>query len=292
MDERDWLAEQFEEHRTRLRAVAYRMLGSLSEADDAVQEAWLRLSRSSAGDTDNLGAWLTTVVGRVSLNMLRSRRVRREEPLGVHVPEPILDPTDGTDPEHEALLADSVGLALLVVLETLAPPERLAFVLHDMFAVPFDEIAAIVDRSPEAARQLASRARRRVQGESTVPDADLDTQREVVDAFMAAARDGDFDALVAVLDPDVVLRADLGPAGGTREVRGAAAVAGQALTYSRLGLVVRPALVNGAIGAVTTRDGEPFSVAGITIRGGRIVAMDFLADPERLRRLDLTFLDD
>jgi len=292
MDERDWLAERFEEHRTRLRAVAYRMLGSLSEADDAVQEAWLRLSRSSAGDTDNLGAWLTTVVGRVSLNMLRSRRVRREEPLGVHVPEPILDPTDGTDPEHEALLADSVGLALLVVLETLAPPERLAFVLHDMFAVPFDEIAAIVDRSPEAARQLASRARRRVQGESTVPDADLDTQREVVDAFMAAARDGDFDALVAVLDPDVVLRADLGPAGGTREVRGAAAVAGQALTYSRLGLVVRPALVNGAIGAVTTRDGEPFSVAGITIRGGRIVAMDFLADPERLRRLDLTFLDD
>src|SRR6188472_183122 len=292
MDERDWLAEQFEEHRTRLRAVAYRMLGSLSEADDAVQEAWLRLSRSSAGDTDNLGAWLTTVVGRVSLNMLRSRRVRREEPLGVHVPEPILDPTDATDPEHEALLADSVGLALLVVLETLAPAERLAFVLHDMFAVPFDEIAAIVDRSPEAARQLASRARRRVQGESTVPDADLDTQREVVDAFMAAARDGDFDALVAVLDPDVVLRADLGPAGGTREVRGAAAVAGQALTYSRLGLVVRPALVNGAIGAVTTRDGEPFSVAGITIRGGRIVAMDFLADPERLRRLDLTFLDD
>jgi RNA polymerase sigma factor (sigma-70 family) len=292
MDERDWLAERFEEHRTRLRAVAYRMLGSLSEADDAVQEAWLRLSRSSAGDTDNLGAWLTTVVGRVSLNMLRSRRVRREEPLGVHVPEPILDPTDGTDPEHEALLADSVGLALLVVLETLAPTERLAFVLHDMFAVPFDEIAAIVDRSPEAARQLASRARRRVQGESTVPDADLDTQREVVDAFMAAARDGDFDALVAVLAPDVVLRADLGPAGGTREVRGAAAVAGQALTYSRLGLVVRPALVNGAIGAVTTRDGEPFSVAGITIWGGRIVAMDFLADPERLRRLDLTFLDD
>jgi RNA polymerase sigma-70 factor (ECF subfamily) len=292
MDERDWLAEQFEEHRTRLRAVAYRMLGSLSEADDAVQEAWLRLSRSSAGDIDNLGAWLTTVVGRVSLNMLRSRRVRREEPLGVHVPEPILDPTDGTDPEHEALLADSVGLALLVVLETLAPAERLAFVLHDMFAVPFDEIAAIVDRSPEAARQLASRARRRVQGESTVPDADLDTQREVVDAFMAAARDGDFDALVAVLDPDVVLRADLGPAGGTTEVHGAAAVAGQALTYSRLGLVVRPALVNGAIGAVTTRDGEPFSVAGITIRGGRIVAMDFLADPERLRRLDLTFLDD
>jgi RNA polymerase sigma-70 factor (ECF subfamily) len=210
----------------------------------------------------------------------------------VHVPEPILDPTDGTDPEHEALLADSVGLALLVVLETLAPAERLAFVLHDMFAVPFDEIAAIVDRSPEAARQLASRARRRVQGESTVPDADLDTQREVVDAFMAAARDGDFDALVAVLDPDVVLRADLGPAGGTTEVHGAAAVAGQALTYSRLGLVVRPALVNGAIGAVTTRDGEPFSVAGITIRGGRIVAMDFLADPERLRRLDLTFLDD
>ena len=253
MDERDWLAERFEEHRTRLRAVAYRMLGSLSEADDAVQEAWLRLSRTDASEVENLGGWLTTVVARVSLNMLRSRKVRREEPLGVHMPEPIVDRADGTDPEHEALLADSVGLALLVVLETLTPAERLAFVLHDMFAVPFDEIAPIVDRSPEAARQLASRARRRVQGENAVPDADLDTQREVVDAFLAAAREGDFEALLAVLDPDVVLRADLGPApGGSREVRGAAAVAGQALVFSRLGLVMRPALVNGAAGAVAT----------------------------------------
>jgi RNA polymerase sigma factor (sigma-70 family) len=293
MDEHDWLAERFEEHRTRLRAVAYRMLGSLSEADDAVQEAWLRLSRSHGSDIDNLGGWLTTVVGRVSLNMLRSRRVRREEPLGVHLPEPIVDRADGTDPEHQALLADSVGLALLVVLETLAPAERLAFVLHDMFAVPFDDIAAIVGRSPEATRQLASRARRRVQGQNAVPDADLDTQREVVDAFLAASRDGDFDALLAVLDPDVVLRADLGPAvpGGSREVRGAAAVARQALTYSVLGLVVRPALVNGVAGAVSTRDGQPFSVGGITVRGGKIVAIDILADPERLRRLDLTILD-
>src|ERR671918_705508 len=222
MDERDWLAERFEEHRDRLRAVAYRMLGSLSDADDAVQEAWLRLNRSNADEIENLGAWLTTVVGRVSLNMLRSRRTQREEPLdAVHVPEPIIDRADGTDPEHEALLADSVGLALLVVLETLSPPERLAFVLHDIFAVPFDEIASIVDRSPEAARQLASRARRRVRPERTVPDVDVETQREVLDAFVAAARDGDFDRLVALLDPDVVVRADFGPAGGSREVRGA-----------------------------------------------------------------------
>jgi RNA polymerase sigma factor (sigma-70 family) len=211
MDERDFLAERFEEHRARLRAVAYRMLGSLTEADDAVQEAWLRLNRTDASAVENLGGWLTTVVARISLNMLRSRDVRREEPIGVRVPEPIIDRADGTDPEHEALLADSVGLALLVVLETLSPAERLAFVLHDMFGVPFDEIAPIVDRSPEAARQLASRARRRVRAEKTVPDADLDAQREVVDAFMAAARDGNFDQLVAVLDPDVVLRADLGP---------------------------------------------------------------------------------
>jgi RNA polymerase sigma factor (sigma-70 family) len=293
MDERDWLAERFEEHRTRLRAVAYRMLGSLSEADDAVQEAWLRLSRSDSDDIEDLGAWLTTVVGRVSLNMLRSRRSRREEPFDVRVPEPIVDRADGTDPEHEALLADSVGLALLVVLETLSPPERLAFVLHDMFAVPFDEIAQIVDRSPEAARQLASRARRRVQGEKTVPDADLDTQREVVEAFLAAARDGDFDRLVAVLDPDVVLRADLGPQPGrSREVRGAEAVAGQAFMYSQMGLVMRLALINGAVGLVTTRNGEPFSVGGFTVRGGRIIEIDFLADRARLRELDLTILDD
>jgi RNA polymerase sigma-70 factor (ECF subfamily) len=293
MDERERLAERFEEHRARLRAVAYRLLGSLGEADDAVQEAWLRLSRTDARAVENLGAWLTMVVARVSSNMLRSRRSRREEPLGARVPEPIVDRAEGIDPEHEALLADSVGLALLVVLETLSPPERVAFVLHDVFAVPFDEIATIVDRSPEAARQLASRARRRVQGENTVPDADLDTQREVVDVFLAAARHGDFEALLEVLDPDVVLRADLGPlAGEWREVRGARVVAGQALFYSRLGLVTRPALVNGAAGTVSLRDGEPFSVSAVTVRGGRIVEMDILADPERLRRLDLTILDE
>jgi RNA polymerase sigma-70 factor (ECF subfamily) len=291
MDERDWLAERFEDHRSRLRAVAYRMLGSVSEADDAVQEAWVRLSRSDADEIENLGAWLTTVVGRVSLNMLRSRESRREQPLGVQVPEPIIDRADGTDPEHEALLADSVGLALLVVLETLSPAERLGFVLHDIFAVPFDEIAPIVDRSPEAARQLASRARRRVRTEDTVPDADVDAQREVVDAFLAAAREGDFDRLVAVLDPDVVLRQDFGPA-RYREVRGADAVASQAAAYSQLGLVIKPALVNGAAGLVATRDGRPFSVGAFTVRRGRIVEMDWLADPARLRELDLTILDD
>ena len=288
MDERDRLAEQFEEHRSHLRAVAYRMLGSLSEADDAVQEAWLRLSRTDASEVENLGGWLTTVVARISLNTLRSRRTRREEPLEVHMPDPIVDRADGTDPEHEALLADSVGLALLVVLETLNPSERLAFVLHDMFAVPFDEIGRIVDRSPDAARQLASRARRRVRAGNAVPDPDLDAQREVVEAFLAAAREGDFDRLVAVLDPDVVLRADLGPA--VREVRGAAAVASQAQSYSRLDLVMRPALVNGAVGLVTTRGGELFSVGGFTVRDGKIVAMDLLADPERLRELDLSIL--
>src|SRR6266545_3938477 len=242
------------------------MLGSLSEADDAVQEAWLRLSRSDTSDVENLGGWLTTVVARVSLNMLRSRASRREEPIGV---------------------------ALLVVLETLTPAKRLAFVLHDMFGVPFDEIAPIVDRSPEAARQLASRARRRVQAENTLPDADLDTQREVVDAFLAAAREGDFDALVAVLDQDVVLRADIGPlpAGGSREVRGAAAVASQALAYSQLGLLVQPALINGAAGVVSILDGQPFSVVGFTVRSGKIVEIDILADSERLRLLDLTILD-
>ena len=291
MDERDWLAERFEEHRTHLRGVAYRMLGSLSEADDAVQEAWLRLSRSDADEIENLGGWLTTVVGRVSLNMLRSRKSRREDPFAVHLPEPIVDRADGTDPEHEALVADSVGLALFVVLETLSPAERLAFVLHDIFAVPFDEIAPIVDRSPEAARQLASRARRRVRAENTVPDADLDAQREVVEAFLAAAREGDFDRLVAVLDPDVVLRADFGAA-ASREVRGATAVIGQATFYSQLGLEMKPALINGAVGVVTTRDGRPFSVGGFTVRHGRIVEMDWLADPVRLRELDLTILDD
>jgi RNA polymerase sigma factor (sigma-70 family) len=291
MNERDWLAERFEERRTRLRAVAYRMLGSLSEADDAVQEAWLRLNRTDADAIENLDAWLTTVVARVSLNMLRARKTRREEPLDAQLPEPILDRPDGMNPEHEALLADSVGLALLVVLETLSPPERLAFVLHDMFAVPFEEIAPIVNRSPEAARQLASRARRRVQGEGKVPDSDLATQRRVVDAFLAASRDGDFEGLVAVLHPDVVLRADFGAAGTSRVVRGAREVAGQALFYSQLGLDLRPVLVNGAFGMVTFRDGEPFSVGAVTVRGGRIVELDFLADPERLRELDLTVLD-
>jgi RNA polymerase sigma factor (sigma-70 family) len=291
MSERDWLTERFEERRTRLRAVAYRMLGSLSEADDAVQEAWLRLNRTDADAIENLDGWLTTVVARVSLNMLRARKTRREEPLEGQLPEPILDRADGMNPEHEALLADSVGLALLVVLETLSPPERLAFVLHDMFAVPFEEIAPIVNRSPEAARQLASRARRRVQGEGKVPDADLATQRQVVDAFLAASRDGDFEGLVAVLDPDVVLRADFGAAGKSRVVRGARAIADQALFYSQLGLDMRPVLVNGAVGMVTFRDGEPFSVGAVTVRGGRIVELDFLADPERLRELDLTVLD-
>jgi RNA polymerase sigma factor (sigma-70 family) len=291
MDEREWLAERFEEHRTHLRAVAYRMLGSLSEADDAVQEAWLRLSRTDASRVENLGGWLTTVVARVSLNMLRSRKSRREQPIGVHMPEPIVDRADGMNPEHEALLADSVGLALLVVLETLSPPERIAFVLHDMFAMPFEEIAPIVDRSPAAARQLASRARHRVRGENTIPDADLDTQQKVVDAFLAASREGDFEALLEVLDPDVVLRRDVAPLGGSAEVRGARAVAGQALAYSRLGAVMQPALVNGAVGAVATVDGEPFAVGAFTVRGGRIVEIDILANPDRLRGLDLTVLD-
>jgi RNA polymerase sigma factor (sigma-70 family) len=294
VNDQDWLAERFEEQRSRLRAVAYRMLGSVSEADDAVQETWLRLNRAGANDVENLGGWLTTVVARVSLNMLRSRQSRREEPLGVHVPEPIVDRMDGTDPEHEALLADSVGLALLVVLETLTPAERLAFVLHDMFAVPFEQIAPIVERSPEAARQLASRARRRVQGEAVVPDTDLDRQREVVDAFMAAARDGDFGALVAVLDPDVVVRADAGavPVGASRVVRGAEAVARAALSYADAGQLVQPALINGVAGAVTIRRGRAVSVGAFTVRGGKIVAIDILADLTRLRGLDLTVLGD
>jgi RNA polymerase sigma-70 factor (ECF subfamily) len=291
MNERDWLAQQFEEHRTHLRAVAYRMLGSLSDADDAVQQAWLRLSRSDAGAIENLGGWLTTVVARVSLNMLRSRKARREEPFAGQLPDIVIDRVNGVDPEHEALLADSVGLALLVVLETLSPPERLAFVLHDIFGMPFEEIAPIVDRSPEAARQLASRARRRVRAERTVPDANIQTQYEVVDAFLAAAREGDFARLVAVLDPDVVLRADAGPTGPSHEVRGAESVARQALGYARIGLDIRPALINGVAGAVTFLHGEPFSVAAVTVRNGKIVELDFLADPVRLRELDFTVLD-
>src|SRR5579862_913958 len=226
MTDQQWLAERFEEHRPRLRAVAYRMLGSLAEADDAVQDAWLRVSRARSSEVENLGGWLTTIVARVALNMLRARTSRRQEPLDVHLPDPIIDPPDGTDPEHEALLADSVGLALLVVLDALSPAERLAFVLHDMFAVPFDEIATIVDRTPEATRQLASRARRRVQGSAPVTDADLGTQWRVLEAFAAAARDGDFEALVAILDPDVVLRADGGVTGPSHYARGAVAVAG------------------------------------------------------------------
>jgi RNA polymerase sigma factor (sigma-70 family) len=290
MDERDFLAERFEEHRSRLRAVAYRMLGSLSEADDAVQEAWLRLNRTDASAVENLGAWLTTVVARISLNMLRSRKTRREEPFPVGLPDPLVDRMDGIDPEHEALLADSVGLALLVVLETLTPAERLAFVLHDIFAVPFDEIGPIVDRTPEAARQLASRARRRVRAERTVPDTDVERQREVAEAFLAAAREGDFERLVAVLDPDVVVRSDFGPA-RRREVRGAEAVARQALSYARLDLDVRPALINGVFGMVSFLEGEPFSIGVLTVRNGKVVELDFFADPERLRGLDLTILD-
>jgi RNA polymerase sigma factor (sigma-70 family) len=288
------LAEGFEKNRTRLRAVAYRMLGSLAEADDAVQEAWLRLSRSDARGVDNLGAWLTTIVARVCLNVLRSRNTRREEPMGVHVPDPVISRIDGTNPEAEALLADSVGLALHVVLETLTPAERLAFVLHDMFDVPFDEIARMVGRSPAAARQLASRARRRVRGaEVQAPDPDIARQREVVDAFFAAAHHGDLDALVAVLDPDVVLRSDAGTARPDASVvlHGAIAVAGRALMFARPSALVRLALVNGAAGVVVTVGGCPVSVMGFTVSGGKIVEIDAIADPERLLRLDLAVLD-
>jgi RNA polymerase sigma-70 factor (ECF subfamily) len=295
MQNDDWLADRFEEHRSHLRAVAYRMLGSLSEADDAVQEAWIRLSRSDADAVDNLGGWLTTVVARICLNMLRSRRVRGEEPLEhLRVPDPVVSRPDGLDPEQQALLADAVGLALLVVLEQLAPAERLAFVLHDMFALPFDEIAPLIDRSPAAARQLASRARRRVQGAAPPPAGDRARQRAVVDAFFAAAREGDFEALVAVLDHDIVLRSD----GGTRRpgasivVRGAESVAARAMTYARLAPYVRPALVNGAVGVVVAPGGRPFAVMGFTVVDDRIVAIDALADPERLRALDLAVLED
>ena len=296
MDEQRVLAERFETHRGRLRAVAYRMLGSPSEADDAVQEAWLRISRSNPDGIDNLGAWLTAVVARVCLNMLRARKARREDVHPGRVPEPILDREAGMDPEHEALLGDSVGLALVVVLEALAPAERVAFVLHDVFAVPFEEIAPIVGRTPTAARQLASRARRRVRGVAPEPDRDLREQRTVVDAFLAAVRGGDFEGLLAVLDPDVVLRADGGArwVGATREIRGGEAVARSALTITRrlTGFDVRNALVNGAAGIVSRdEDGQPFSVMGFTVRDGRIVEIDVLADPERLRKLDLAFLD-
>ncbi|MGZ5354310.1 MAG: sigma-70 family RNA polymerase sigma factor [Actinomycetota bacterium] len=290
MDDLAWLAERFEEHRTHLRAVAYRMLGTTTEADDALQEAWVHLSRSDASGVENLGGWLTTIVARVCLDMLRSRTSRREEPLGAEVPEQVAGRQGGVDPEEEALLADSVGPALLVVLETLAPAERLAFVLHDLFAVPFDEIAPIVGRSPAAARQLASRARRRVQGATEVPDADRTKQREIVDAFLAASRGGDFDALLAVLDPDVVLRADDAAvlAGASREVRGAAPVA---QTFSGRARAARPALVDGVPGLVWAQRGTPQVVFGFTIERGAIVAIDLIADPERFRTSDLVLLD-
>jgi RNA polymerase sigma factor (sigma-70 family) len=295
MTESDWLVEGFEKNRTRLRAVAYRMLGSLAEADDALQEAWLRLSRSDASGVDNLGAWLTTIVARVCLNVLRSRNTRREEPLDVHVPDPVISRADGTNPEDEALLADSVGLALHVVLETLTPAERLAFVLHDMFGVPFEEIAPMVGRSPATARQLASRARRRVRGAGThIPDPDVARQREVVDAFYAAAHRGDFDALVALLYPDVVARSD----GGTAHpelslvIRGAAAVAGHSLRIHHPAALIRPALVNGAAGGVVFLAGQPVAVVGFTVSRGKIAEIYAIADPERLRRFDLAVLDD
>jgi len=288
MDEHDWLAERFEANRTHLRAVAYRMLGSVSDADDAVQEAWLRLSRSGTDGVENLGGWLTTVVARVCLDMLRSRASRREDPFGEQVPEPIASREEAIDPEHEAVLADSVGLALMVVLDTLAPAERVAFVLHDMFGVPFDEIAPILGRTPAAARQLASRARRRVRG-ATVPDADRSRQRAVVDAFLAAARGGDFDALLAVLDPDVVVRADPAAvrAGAMGEVHGAPAVAE---TFSGRARAARPVLVGGRAGLVWMQHGRPQMVFDFTIADGKVVEIDLIADPERIVELDLTVL--
>ncbi|MFJ3305254.1 RNA polymerase sigma factor SigJ [Streptomyces sp. NPDC086549] len=291
------LAERFEEHRGHLRAVAYRMLGSLAEAEDAVQEAWLRLGRTETDEIRNLGGWLTTVVGRVCLDMLRSRTARREEPMDdTFVPDPVIRPLSQIDPEQEVLHADSVGVALLVVLETLEPAERLAFVLHDMFAVPFDDIAPIVERTPAATRQLASRARRRVQGATPSADPDLGRQRKVLDAFLAASRGGDFEALVALLHPDVVLRADAGAlvrgAAASKVVHGAKAVAEQAATFSQFAGFARLALVNGSVGFVTAPEGRPLSVTAVTIADGQITGMYFLADPERLARLDLPALQD
>jgi RNA polymerase sigma-70 factor, ECF subfamily len=282
MDDHDVLAERFEAHRTRLRAVAYQTLGSASEADDAVQEAWLRLSRSDPDTIENLGGWLTTVVARVCLNMLSSRR---DEPVGMHLPESVVSGADGIDPEAEALLADSIGPALLVILHTLAPAERLAFVLHDVFAVPFDDIAAILGRSPAAARQLASRARRRVQGAGPVLDTDLIRQRAIADAFLTAARDGDFDALLEALDPDVVVRAN-----GAEALRGAAAVAGRALAGLRSAQVSLPALINGAVGVVNAAEGMPISLVAFTITGAKIVAVDVIDDPGRIADADVAIL--
>ena len=281
MTARDELADEFQTHRARLRAIAYRMLGSLADADDAVQEAWLRLARADASEVHNLGAWLTTVVARICLDLLRSRAARREEPLEVHVPDPVVE-FGPPSPEDQALIADSVGLALLVVLDTLTPAERLAFVLHDVFAVPFEQIAAVLDRSPVAAKQLASRGRRRVQGAPS-PDRDPGRQRELLDAFLAAARDGDFDALLAVLAPDVVLRADGGPRGPSALLRGAPAVAGQVLQYANLARFARPALINGTAGLVAMPAGRPVAVLGMTVREGRIAEIDILADRDRVR---------
>jgi RNA polymerase sigma-70 factor (ECF subfamily) len=286
VDEHDRLAERFESHRPHLRAVAYRMLGSLAEADDAVQEAWLRLSRSDTTGVTNLGGWLTTVVARLCLDQLRGRATRREEPLGVHVPDPVVGRAEGTDPEQAALITDAVGLALFVVLETLTPAERVAFVLHDTFAVPFAEIAPLLDRSPDAVKQLASRARRRVRQEVPAPGGDLVRQRKVADAFSAAARGGDLAGLLAVLDPDVVLRADYGSAAASKSVRGAETVARQALTFAQFARTGRPVLVNGAPGVITSKDGEAFAILAFTIDGDRILAIDILADPVRLRRLN------
>ncbi|MBS1889480.1 MAG: sigma-70 family RNA polymerase sigma factor [Actinobacteria bacterium] len=287
MTEGNPIVAAFEQQRPRLRAVAYRMLGSTGEADDAVQEAWLRLDRSDAEAIENLGGWLTTVVARICLNMLRARDTRREQPLDLRVPDPIVDPIDGTDPEHEALLADSIGIAMLIVLETLNPAERLAFVLHDMFGVSFEEIAPILDRTPAAARQLASRGRRRLRAADPSPDPDLDAQREVVEAFVAASREGDFDRLLHVLHPDVVFRADFGPDRELTEVRGADAVLRQARAFATTGAEAHLARVNGAVGIVTFFAGKPLSVGAVRVREGRIAGVDFLADPARLAALDL-----
>jgi RNA polymerase sigma factor (sigma-70 family) len=289
MNERDYLAERFEEHRTHLRAVAFRMLGSLSEVDDAVQEAWLRLSRSDNAAIDNLGGWLTTVVARVCLDMLRSRQSRREEPFSPEAPEPVATGASGSSPEQEALLADSVGLALLVVLDRLAPAERLAFVLHDMFAVPFEEIAPIVGRSAEATRQLASRARRRVRGGAAAPEPDLVRQREVVEAFIAALRAGDFEGLLAVLDPDLVVRADM--PGAPREIRGAAVWAKGAVAYGHLAQLTRPALVDGAIGVVVAPRGRLVRALRFTVANGKITEIEVIGDPARLGGLDVSIVD-
>lgn len=283
------LARRFEQDRRRLWAVAFRMLGASGEADEAVQESWLRLARSDSEEIENLSSWLTTVVARICLDMLRARKARQEEPLGPHVPDPIVSPIEGGDPEHEALVADSVGLAMLGVLETLSPEERVAFVLHDMFSVPFEQVADLLDRSPAAARKAASRARGRVEAEPTAPDVDLDRQREVVEAFFAASREGDFEALVEILHPEVVLRSDGGEArpSANHVIRGAAEVASRAMTFAHLGPFARPVLVNGVVGVLVAPRGKPFSVMAFTVAGGRIVAMDALADPDRLEQLEL-----